>query len=128
MSIEKSGFNIDANAFNRGVTTLIKNTPGATDAILKKLGLIVYKKVKELTPVDTGTLRLRWFLTKPVNNQIEIKNNVNYALAVEKGHKMKNGRFISGRFMLTKAMVSVTLKAEKIIKDELQAFIDKTIK
>lgn len=49
---------------------------------------------KRNTPVDTGALRARWNLSRPVRmgntREIYIHNSVYYALWVEEGHRIVN--------------------------------------
>lgn len=55
-------------------------------------------KVKELTPQQTGHLRREWHVGNLVKRgdeyYIEVYNNVEYAEAVEYGHRQKPGRFV----------------------------------
>lgn len=123
--IEKSQFKLDTKEFNTGVLTLIRNSPFVADRILKRIGLELLTKVKELTPVKSGTLRKRWYLTKPKKNAIAVQNNVNYGLAVEKGHETKSKTFVKGRFMLARAIDTVEPRAKDIVEDEMQKMLDK---
>lgn len=73
------------------------------DLSLKQAGQVILAGVKERTPVrkiNGGTLRGDWRLAKTAINSIQISNNIEYAPFVEYGHRLRNGGFFPGVFML----------------------------
>ena len=98
--------------------------------VLNKAVLAGIRKIKISTPVDTGHLQRSWHFTSPrsSSNGVEstIYNNVEYAMPVNYGHRVKNKEgktvgFIKGKFMLEKAMAEVdkalVLEFEKAVKE-----------
>ncbi len=72
-------------------------------------------RVKDNTPVDTGTLRNGWHHTKASEGSARVYNNTRYAAHVEFGHRIKRGgkwirgpnskvRFVKGAKMLHKGL------------------------
>lgn len=70
------------------------------DLSLKQAGEVVLADVKSRSPVDTGQLRGDWRLAKTSINSMQISNNLEYAPFVEYGHRLRNGGFFPGVFML----------------------------
>ncbi|MED4888599.1 HK97 gp10 family phage protein [Lysinibacillus fusiformis] len=75
--------------------------------VAERIALLAIRKVKMLTPVDTGDLRNNWkyhILKQGDTYKIVIYNNVEYALFVEKGHRIviagRTVGFVDGQFML----------------------------
>lgn len=95
----------------RQLTEKMKELTIASGKIHKKvaerIALLAIRKVKMLTPVDTGDLRNNWkyhILKQGDTYKIVIYNNVEYALFVEKGHRIviagRTVGFVDGQFML----------------------------
>lgn len=134
-------FKLDTKDFDTKINKILKSFPDFLEKLLKNLGLRLIAKVKKLTPKISGLLQKSWFLNSPKitknNAEIEIKNNVKYAMAVEFGHKQEPGRyvaaigkrlkksFVPGKFMLKQSMKQLESEAPKIIESEIQKFIDK---
>lgn len=110
-----------------------RKLPGARDEFLAQEAELVRGDAVELTPVDTGNLRIGWKKTGPNNGRIAIYNNVEYAAPVEFGHRLKNRKtkkwvttsngkikFVPGRHMLRDAVQqrqdSFAEDAEDILK------------
>ncbi|WNN74329.1 HK97 gp10 family phage protein [Lysinibacillus capsici] len=75
--------------------------------VAERVAQLAIRKVKMLTPVDTGDLRNNWkyhVLKQGDTYKIVIYNNVEYALFVEKGHRIviagRTVGFVDGQFML----------------------------
>lgn len=75
--------------------------------VAERVAQLAIRKVKMLTPVDTGDLRNNWkyhILKQGDTYKIVIYNNVEYALFVEKGHRIviagRTVGFVDGQFML----------------------------
>lgn len=85
-----------------------KKLPGVRDKFLMQEGELVRGKAAELSPVDTGTLRMGW-KTKSGSGKVDVYNNTEYAAHQEYGHRVKvHGRFtgkvVPGRHMLRDAV------------------------
>ena len=75
--------------------------------VADRIALLAIRKVKMLTPVDTGDLRNNWkhhVIKQGDTYKIIIYNQVEYALFVEKGHRIvvagQTVGFVDGQFML----------------------------
>lgn len=90
------------------------------------------KDVKELTPVDTGTLKNSWQrengkrLTGKKFTQI-VFNMTDYAAHVEYGHRTGRNKtkFVRGRFMLRTAVAMRQIKFYKDLKNFYGGLIKK---
>ena len=125
----KDGFTIDNSDFKKKMNNMQNKFPNHMRYLIEKLELRLLAKTRKLTPVDTGLLRRTWFLGSPTASKkdasIEIKNNTSYGADVEYGRKTRNGGFVAGRFMLTKALKEMERQAPDIIDPEMQNFINK---
>lgn len=79
----------------------------AHDKVAKRVAQLAIRKVKKMTPVDTGDLRNNWkyhVVKKGLEYTIVIYNQLEYASFVEKGHRIVVGGvtvgWVEGRFML----------------------------
>lgn len=79
----------------------------AHDRAARRIAQLAIRKVKKMTPVDTGDLRNNWkfhVVKKGLEYTIVIYNQVEYASFVEKGHRIviagKTVGWVEGRFML----------------------------
>ncbi len=93
--------------------------------LVKELAARALRKVKLLTPVDTGNLRRSWVTTdvSKVGDQYtaEILNEASYAIYVEYGHRTPDHKgWVPGKFMLTKTMMEIEKQMPKIIENKLQ--------
>ncbi|MBG9657823.1 HK97 gp10 family phage protein [Cytobacillus firmus] len=75
--------------------------------VAKRIAQLAIRKVKKMTPVDTGDLRNNWkseVIKKGDNYIIVIYNQVEYASFVENGHRIviagQTVGWVEGRFML----------------------------
>lgn len=75
--------------------------------VANRVALLAIRKVKKITPVDTGDLRQNWkhsVIKKGDTYIIVIYNQVEYASFVEKGHRIviagRTVGWVEGRFML----------------------------
>ena len=87
----------------------------AHSKVAKRIAQLAIRKVKKMTPVDTGDLRNNWkyhVVKKGDTYTILIYNQLNYASWVEDGHRIvvagKTVGWVEGRFML------------KLTKDEME--------
>lgn len=96
---------------------------------LLEQGLRVIAKTKPRTPVDTGALRNMWMVgeVKVAGQDLEVEliNSMEYASFVEYGHRLVNGAWQDGRFMLTISMdeirAAMPARFEKALKAYLQS-------
>lgn len=90
-----------------------------TEQVLLELANRVLRRTKQKTPVDTGTLRDNWFVGEVVRHgdylEVEIYNPIEYAEFVEYGHRIPNGKFVSGQYMLTLSIKEVEALAPALI-------------
>lgn len=104
----------------------------ATERFLMLQAEELKKDVKELTPVDTGTLKNSWQrengkrLTGKTFSQI-VFSMTNYAAHVEYGHRIGRNKtkFVRGRFMLRTAVAMRQIKFYKDLKDFYGGLIKK---
>ena len=83
--------------------------------VAKRIAQLAIRKVKKMTPVDSGDLRNNWkyhIVKKGDTYTILIYNQLNYASWVENGHRIvivgKTVGWVEGKFML------------KLTKDEME--------
>lgn len=96
---------------------------------LLEQGLRVIAKTKPRTPVDTGALRNMWSIGEVraagQNLEVDLINSQEYASFMEYGHRLVNGAWQDGRFMLTISMDEVQrqmpARFDKAFKQYLQS-------
>ena len=106
--------------------------PKSTEKFLMLQAEDLKKDVKELTPVDTGTLKNSWQrengrrLTGKKFTQI-VFNMTDYAAHVEYGHRIGRSKtkFVRGRFMLRTAVAMRQIKFYKDLKNFYGGLIKK---
>ena len=106
--------------------------PQATERFLMLQAEELKKDVKDLTPVDTGTLKNSWQrengkrLTGKKFTQI-VFNMTDYAAHVEYGHRIGRSKtkFVRGRFMLRTAVAMRQIKFYKDLKNFYGGLIKK---
>ena len=107
-------------------------TPKSTERFLMLQAEELKKDVKDLTPVDTGTLKNSWQrengkrLTGKKFTQIMF-NMTDYAAHVEYGHRIGRSKtkFVRGRFMLRTAVAMRQIKFYKDLKNFYGGLIKK---
>nr|DAX78782.1 MAG TPA: putative tail component [Caudoviricetes sp.] len=107
--------------FDKILDEIKTKAPQATERFLMLQAEDLKKDAKELTPVDTGTLKNAWQrengkrLTGNTFSQI-VFNMTNYANHVEYGHRVGKSKtkFVKGKFMLRKAL---NIRQTKFYKD-----------
>ena len=106
--------------------------PKSTEKFLMLQAEDLKKDVKELTPVDTGTLKNSWQrengrrLTGKKFIQI-VFNMTDYAAHVEYGHRIGRSKtkFVRGKFMLRTAVAMRQIKFYKDLKNFYGGLIKK---
>ena len=114
------------------------------DWFLKKLLTLLADQLEnniiQNTPVDTGELRLWWFITDIVKNgdtyEVSIVNNKEYASFVEYGHRQTEGRYVpalgkrlkngwvEGQYFMT----IEAKKFEEIVDDIIRQAVEEMLK
>ena len=118
--------------FDKILDEIKTKAPQATERFLMLQAEELKKDVKELTPVDTGTLKNSWQrengkrLTGKTFSQI-VFSMTNYAAHVEYGHRIGRSKtkFVRGRFMLRTAVAMRQIKFYKDLKNFYGGLIKK---
>ncbi|WP_339009651.1 HK97 gp10 family phage protein [Fusobacterium animalis] len=118
--------------FDKILDEIKTQAPQATERFLMLQAEELKKDVKELTPVDTGTLKNSWQrengkrLTGKTFSQI-VFSMTNYAAHVEYGHRIGRSKtkFVRGRFMLRIAVAMRQIKFYKDLKNFYGGLIKK---
>ncbi|WJY27473.1 HK97 gp10 family phage protein [Sporosarcina trichiuri] len=97
------------------------------DKIARRVALLAIRKVKLMTPVDTGDLRNNWqfqVVKKGDVYVIVIFNQVEYASFVESGHRIvvagRTVGWVEGRFMLKLTMGELESIAPRMWEREIE--------
>lgn len=114
---------------------MLNETPKMKDQFVSQQAELLAGRVKDNTPVDTGTLRNGWHQTKASKGTATVYNNTHYAAHVEFGHRIKKRdggwakdakgrtRFVPGAKMLHKGLQETEQQfkadAETIMEDLL---------
>ena len=118
--------------FDKILDEIKTKAPQATERFLMLQAEELKKDVKELTPVDTGTLKNSWQrengkrLTGKAFSQI-VFNMSSYGIHVEYGHRAGRSKtkFVRGRFMLRTAVAMRQIKFYKDLKNFYGGLIKK---
>ena len=118
--------------FDKILDEIKTQAPKSTERFLMLQAEDLKKDVKELTPVDTGTLKNSWQrengkrLTGKKFTQI-VFNMTDYAAYVEYGHRIGRSKteFVRGRFMLRTAVAMRQIKFYKDLKNFYGGLIKK---
>lgn len=114
---------------------MLNETPKMKDQFVSQQAELLAGRVKDNTPVDTGTLRNGWHQTRASKGTATVYNNTHYAAHVEFGHRIKKRdggwakdakgrtRFVPGAKMLHKGLQETEQQfkadAETIMEDLL---------
>ena len=118
--------------FDKILDEIKTKAPQATEKFLMLQAEDLKKDVKNLTPVDTGTLKNAWQrengkrLTGNTFSQI-VFNMTDYAAHIEYGHRIGRSKtkFVRGRFMLRTAVAMRQIKFYKDLKNFYGGLIKK---
>ena len=95
--------------------------------VAERVAQLAIRKVKMLTPVDTGDLRNNWkysIIKQGDTYKIVIYNQVEYALFVEKGHRIviagRTVGFKDGQFMLELTEQEMERRAPRMWEREIE--------
>ena len=94
---------------------ILDRSPKVRDKFVAQEAELLEGRIKDNTPVDTGTLRNGWKHTKASEGSARVYINTRYAAHVEFGHRIKRGgkwirgpngkvRFVKGAKMLHKGL------------------------
>ena len=109
---------------------------GDMDAFCRRtaneLSARLLRKVRQRTPVDTGTLRRGWDVGEIRKDgdtyEIEIINPTEYGPYVEYGHRTANHRgWVRGRFMLKMSEQDLEQMAPALIQQKLYLFLKEAL-
>ena len=118
--------------FDKILDEIKTKAPKSTERFLMMQAEDLKKDVKELTPVDTGTLKNSWQrengrrLTGKAFSQI-VFSMTDYAAHVEYGHRAGRSKtkFVRGRFMLRTAVAMRQIKFYKDLKTFYKGLMNK---
>jgi hypothetical protein len=95
--------------------------------VAQRVAQLAIRKVKKLTPVDTGNLRNNWkyyVMSKGDTYYIHIYNQTEYASFVENGHRIviagQTVGWVEGRFMLKLTMNDMQKIAPNMWQREIE--------
>lgn len=104
------------------------------EALMKQFayqeGEAIVGKIKDVTPVDTGLLRVSWHSVVQSPSlgvyKVTINNNVKYASYVENGHRIVNKKgqtvgWCNGRFMMRRG---INFYVNNLMKLRFQRFME----
>lgn len=89
-----------------------------SDVILEAWGFLGERYAKELCPVDTGRLKNSITHAQDGNSEL-IGTNVEYAVPVETGHIMPNGKFVKPKPFIQPAIENHVNEYREIAKRHL---------
>lgn len=97
--------------------------------IVSTLAKALYSSVKKNTPVDTGSLRRSWEMSKVQvssagDYSVVLYNTMEYAIYVEYGHRTKGNGWVEGQFFAQKSLEDL----KNMSKKDMEQFILKSIK
>ncbi|KEF40413.1 Bacteriophage HK97-gp10, putative tail-component [Schinkia azotoformans MEV2011] len=117
----------EMKAFRRQIADLRKASYDIHMKVAKRIALLAIRKVKKMTPVDTGDLRNSWEFTvikKGDDYIVTIFNLKEYASFVENGHRIvvagKTVGWVEGRFMLKLTVDEMERIAPNMWKKEVE--------
>lgn len=111
---------------------MLNETPKMKDQFVSQQAELLAGRVKDNTPVDTGTLRNGWHQTRASKGTATVYNNTHYAAHVEFGHRIKKRdggwakdakgrtRFVPGAKMLHKGLA----ETEKEFKADAETIME----
>ncbi len=122
-------FRAMADRFRNAVE--IKASEQFTREVLQELGNMLLRRTKRRTPVKSGELRRKWFITSVRQRddvfEIEIYNNTEYAPWVENGHRVvKSGNTVGwseGFFMMRLSLMEIERLAPEVIGKRSRQFV-----
>lgn len=108
----------------------------------RKVAEVLHQHLIEQTPVKTGNLRKMWsagdnllFTVERVGSGFEVtfinearaetEDGFMYGLAVNDGHKSRNGGWVMGRFFVENSIDLTKPKIEQLVMTELQKWWEK---
>ena len=100
---------------------------------MKKLAVISQRRVSNVTPVDTGTLRRGWQIDGLSYSggafAFTLLNNIEYAPFVENGHRTRGGNgWVEGQFFLKNTVSKINAEFptywQPIFDDALRGLLD----
>ena len=116
----------EVTQLRENLVKLLKESHKIHMRVANRIGLLAVRRVKHMTPVDTGDLRNNWrhyVLKKGDTYIIVVYNQVEYASFVEKGHRIvvagRTVGWVEGKFMLRITMDEMERLAPNMWKREI---------
>lgn len=110
--------------FEQNINDMLNNFDKKVIDKLGQIGDEVVADTQLNTPVLTGNLRRSWTRSDVEKEytvyKVEVGTNIDYAEAVEYGHKVGKSGFVKGQFILTNAVE----KKKKNINKDLEELIN----
>ncbi len=128
------------------VLAKLENSEDVLNKVSAQVGQSLVGRVKDLTRVDTGLLRLGtgatsekeggWHNTEPRDGRVTVYNNTKYAAHVEWGHRQEVGKyvpaigktlkqpFVEGKHMLRDAVN----ETEEYMEDDVMDILEELLK
>lgn len=104
-----------------GVRKMEAGSRKFVEDFLVEMALRAMAKAKKRTPVDTGDLRNKWYLSGVARRgndvMINLVNSAKYASFVEFGHWQQPGRFVPGYWQGSRFVYSPGAKTGIVLKE-----------
>lgn len=117
----------DMRLFKQNLIDLNKKSHEIHMKVANRISQLAIRKVKKMTPVDSGDLRNNWksyVLKKGDSYYIHVYNQLEYASFVENGHRIvvagQTVGWVEGRFMLKLTMDEMERIAPNVWKNEVE--------
>lgn len=117
------------NKWEHALAKLIdEEYPKEFERLVIQIAYELQGKVKVNTPKKTGRLVNSWKVGKIIKEgagyYIEVYTNIDYAEAVEYGHRSRGGSFVKGKHMMEISLVEVEQTLPAFLKDWLNEFLN----
>jgi hypothetical protein len=117
----------DMRLFKQNLIELNKKSHEIHMKVASRIAQLAIRKVKKMTPVDSGDLRNNWkfyVLKKGDSYYIHIYNQLEYASFIENGHRIvvagQTVGWVEGRFMLKLTIDEMGRIAPNMWKNEVE--------
>ncbi|TCJ01496.1 HK97 gp10 family phage protein [Cytobacillus praedii] len=117
----------EMKAMRKQIAELRRNSYEIHMKVAKRIAQLAIRKVKKMTPVDTGDLRNNWKFTvtkKGDSFYVTVYNKLEYASFVENGHRIvvagQTVGWVEGKFMLKLTMDEMERIAPNMWKQEVE--------
>lgn len=119
--------------YQANIQKMIADMPSLMNTLAAQEGETLASQIKNVTPVDTGTLRLNWHSHVDVKSNVYtvwVTNNMEYASFVEKGHRIVNKRgetigWWQGKFPMR---IGMRFYKDNLMEKHIQRFMSSKLK